>query len=71
MGDTIDDLTGVLNFAFSEWRIRSAEDGVNQFQNTNDRNDPVTGTANVPDVGGDITVVSFNVLNFFTTLDDG
>ncbi|MGB3554542.1 MAG: ExeM/NucH family extracellular endonuclease, partial [Jannaschia sp.] len=64
MGDTIDNLTGVLDYAFNEWRVRSAEDDVNTFDNTNQREE------SPPDVGGTITVSSFNVLNFFSTLDD-
>ncbi|MEL6435297.1 MAG: ExeM/NucH family extracellular endonuclease, partial [Pseudomonadota bacterium] len=64
MGDTITGLTGVLDFAFGDYRVRSAEDDVNQFENTAVRD------ISVPDVGGELTVVSFNVLNFFTTLDE-
>ena len=62
-GDTIDGLTGVLDFSFDEWRVRSIEDGANDFVDAQGRE------ATPPDVGGDIVVSSFNVLNFFTTID--
>ena len=62
-GDTIDGLTGVLTFAFDEWRVRSVDDS-NAFQ------DAQTREETPPDVGdATIKVSSFNVLNFFTTLD--
>jgi len=68
-GDTIDNLTGVMHWSFSgqqgtdAWRIRPV-DGVNyDFTSVNPR------PAQAPDVGGTITVASFNVLNYFTTLD--
>ncbi len=70
MGDTITGLTGVLNYTWAgnasseeTWRIRSAEDDANTFVDTEQREDTP------PDVGGTLTVASFNVLNFFTTLD--
>ena len=63
MGDTTTNLTGVLDYSFSEFRIRGAEDGVNSFEDTLTREDTP------PDVGGTLTVSSFNVLNFFTTID--
>ncbi|MGC9419811.1 MAG: ExeM/NucH family extracellular endonuclease, partial [Rhodovulum sp.] len=69
MGDTITGLTGVVTYSWAgnaasaeTWRIRSVDDG-NAFTDTNTRD-----TA-PPDVGGSLTVASFNVLNFFTTLD--
>ncbi len=61
-GDTVNNLSGVLGFGFGDYRIQPTAP-VN-FQATNPR-------PNTPeDVGGDLTVVSFNVLNFFTTLDE-
>ena len=70
MGDTVDNLTGVLNWGWAgdsaspnSWRIRSVEDDANTFVNTETRDETP------PDVGGSLKVASFNVLNFFTTLD--
>ena len=60
-GDTIENLSGVLNFSFNEYRVQPI--GPVDFQPTNPR------PATPEDVGGDLTVASFNVLNFFTTLD--
>uniref|UniRef100_UPI0024DF5FBC ExeM/NucH family extracellular endonuclease n=1 Tax=Rhabdaerophilum sp. SD176 TaxID=2983548 RepID=UPI0024DF5FBC len=69
MGDTITGLTGVLDYQWagasasgSTWRIRSIEDGDNTFVDANPRE------AAPQDVGGRLTVGSFNVLNYFTTL---
>lgn len=64
-GDSITGLTGVLDYGFNNFRIRSVTDGANQFTDTNPREDAP------PDVGGSLTVASFNVLNFFVTLDNG
>ncbi len=60
-GDTVAGLTGVLSYGFDEYRIQPV--APIDFQPTNPR-------PNAPeDVGGDLKVVSLNVLNFFTTLD--
>ncbi|MDY7020554.1 MAG: ExeM/NucH family extracellular endonuclease, partial [Cyanobacteriota bacterium] len=61
-GDTVDNLSGVLSFGFDEYRVQPVAPV--DFQPTNPR--PETPE----DVGGDLKVVSFNVLNFFTTLDE-
>jgi hypothetical protein len=62
-GDVVQDVTGAIGFGFSLYRIQ-----------------PTTGATYVPmnprpttpdDVGGEIKVASFNVLNFFTTIDAG
>jgi predicted extracellular nuclease len=70
MGDTVTELTGVLDYQWagnsasgSTWRVRSVEDGANTFDEGNPR--PETP----PDVGGTLQVASFNVLNFFPTLN--
>ena len=70
MGDTITGLSGVLSYQWAgnsasgaTWRVRSAVDGTNTFADTNPRE------ATPDDVGGSLKVASFNVLNFFTTLD--
>ncbi|MEO0645421.1 MAG: ExeM/NucH family extracellular endonuclease [Cyanobacteria bacterium J06650_10] len=60
-GDTVENLSGILNYSFGEYRIQPTAPV--DFQPTNPR--PETPE----NVGGDLTVVSFNVLNFFTTLD--
>ena len=65
MGDTVTNLTGVLDFAFNTYRVRSVEDGSNVFADANPRQ------AEPDDVGGTIQIGSFNVLNFFRTLNDG
>ena len=72
MGDTITGLTGVLDYQWAgnaasgtTWRVRSVEDGTNSFVDGNLR------TEAPEDVGGTLQVASFNVLNFFRTLDDG
>lgn len=64
-GDSITNLEGVLDFGFGAFRIRSVENGQNTFADTNPRE------ATPPAVGGTLTVASFNVLNFFVTLNDG
>ncbi|MEM8505022.1 MAG: ExeM/NucH family extracellular endonuclease [Cyanobacteria bacterium P01_D01_bin.1] len=60
-GDTVNNLSGILGFGFGDYRIQPT--AAVDFQATNPR--PSTPEP----VGGDLTVVSFNVLNFFTTLD--
>lgn len=59
-GDTIAGLTGVLDFAFSEWRIRPVQEQYDYtFASANAR------TAAPNSVGGSFKVASFNVLNYF------
>ncbi|HEU0222719.1 MAG TPA: ExeM/NucH family extracellular endonuclease, partial [Paracoccaceae bacterium] len=72
MGDTITGLTGVLDYQWAgnsasgaTWRVRATQDGRNGFQDTNP---PDLAPA---DVGGDVKIASLNVLNFFTTLNQG
>lgn len=69
MGDTVADLTGVIRFSRGSggsgdeiYRLNLTETA--QIQDTAPRE-----TA-APDVGGDLRVSSFNVLNFFTSLGD-
>lgn len=66
MGDTITDLTGVVHYSFNTFRIRSVDDS-NRFEDTQTRDatPPITST----DGDGKLSITSFNVLNFFTTLD--
>ncbi len=72
MGDTVTGLTGVLDYQWAgnsssgaTWRIRAVENGANEFEQVNPR------PAAPEDVGGTIQAASFNVLNYFATLDDG
>jgi len=63
-GDTISNLTGVLQYAFTQWRVRPVEELVDYtFTKANPRK-PVS-----PVVDGTLKVASFNVLNYFTTID--
>ena len=62
-GDTVANVTGVMDYAFSLYRIQPTQ-GANHT-NTNVR------TASPDDVSGNLKVASFNVLNYFTTLDNG
>ena len=71
MGDTVSNLTGVLDYQFggdavssgATWRVRAIDDGANTFAHANARPDLP------PIVGGTLEVASFNVLNYFRTLD--
>ncbi|MDZ4842822.1 MAG: ExeM/NucH family extracellular endonuclease [Hyphomicrobium aestuarii] len=72
MGDTVTNLIGVLDYQWAgnaasgaTWRVRSIDSGDNNFVDANPR------LAEPADVGGRLKVASFNVLNFFTTLDNG
>lgn len=69
-GDSINQLTGVLHWSFAgqsgtdAWRIRPVEALVDyNFTSANPRKTVA------PQVGGTLKVASFNVLNYFTTLD--
>mgnify|MGYP003142610780 FL=1 len=70
-GDQISNLTGVMHWSFAgqsgtdAWRIRPVEPAFTyNFTNVNPR--PAAPEA----VGGDVKVASFNVLNYFTTLNE-
>ena len=63
LGDVVEDLTGVMDERFGVYRIQPV--GVISFTAGNPREAaPVA-------VGGEIQVASFNVLNYFLTLDAG
>ncbi len=68
-GDTVEGLTGVMHWSFAgqsgtdAWRVRPI-DGLDY---TFDRDNP--RSAEPDDVGGSLTVASFNVLNYFTSID--
>jgi predicted extracellular nuclease len=62
-GDTVTNTVGVIDHTFGLYRIQPT--GVSDYSEVNSR-------PSAPgDVGGEITVSSFNVLNYFLTLDDG
>jgi predicted extracellular nuclease/methionine-rich copper-binding protein CopC len=69
-GDTVTGLTGVMHWSSSgaagtdAWRLRPVPGAEAAFTRTNPR------TATPEDVGGSLKVASFNVLNYFTTLDE-
>lgn len=60
-GDTLDNVTGVMDYNFSEYKIQLTQGA--DFTEENPR------PAQPNDVGGSLKVASFNVLNYFTTLD--
>ncbi|HET6673236.1 MAG TPA: ExeM/NucH family extracellular endonuclease [Agromyces sp.] len=59
-GDVVQNATGVLDYRFSTWAVQPTE-GADYT--------PANLRPGVPEVGGSTTVASFNVLNYFTTLD--
>ncbi len=62
-GDTLTNVTGVLNYAFGIYRIQPTVGA--DYAQSNPR--PLA-----PDpVGGNVTVAAFNVLNYFSTIDSG
>jgi predicted extracellular nuclease len=62
-GDTITGITGVIDDTFGLYRLQPTEYGT--YESVNERPE-------APDeVGGSLEVASFNVLNYFTTLDTG
>lgn len=62
-GDRVQNVTGVLDFAFGLYRVHPTQ-GAN-YSSDNPR--PAAPAA----VGGTLKVASVNVLNYFTTIDDG
>ncbi|MEE2951533.1 MAG: choice-of-anchor I family protein [Pseudomonadota bacterium] len=70
MGDTITGLSGILDYksagnaaSGATWRVRATETDTNSFDDANPR------PAEMLSPSGNLKVASFNVLNFFTTLD--
>ncbi|TDN91100.1 ExeM/NucH family extracellular endonuclease [Microbacterium sp. BK668] len=59
-GDLVTDATGVLDYRFSTYGIQPTQGA--DFESVNPRPE-------VPEVGGDLKVSSFNVLNYFVDLD--
>ena len=62
-GDTVEGLTGVMHWANDAWRIRPIQGVDYQFTTAN------PAPAEPEDVGGRLTVTSYNVLNYFATID--
>jgi len=62
-GDTVQNVTGVMDFAFGLYRIQPTQGA--DYAVANPR------PATPDDVGGTLKVASFNVLNYFTTIDTG
>ncbi|MDN3497183.1 ExeM/NucH family extracellular endonuclease [Planococcus sp. APC 4015] len=58
-GDLLTNTTGVLDYRFDTWAIQPTQPA--EFAVGNPRTE-------APDVAGELTVASFNVLNYFTTL---
>ncbi|WP_430647078.1 ExeM/NucH family extracellular endonuclease [Agromyces sp. GXS1127] len=59
-GGLVSNATGVLDYRFDLWRVQPTEGA--DYEAVNLRTD-------APEVGGNFTVASFNVLNYFTTLN--
>lgn len=62
MGDTLTNVTGVVDYSFNTFEILAP---TGDYENTVARHEAPTET------GGNFKVASLNVLNFFSTLDDG
>lgn len=58
-------LKGVVSFSFGEYKIVPTE-----LLNIDEATNGGAREPNAPDVGGDLKVVSFNTLNYFTTLGE-
>ena len=65
-GDSISGLGGVMHWAFDTWRIQPVPE---RFDYTFTADNPRPTAP--PEVGGRLRVAGFNVLNYFTTIDDG
>lgn len=61
-GDLVSNATGVMHYAFGLYRLQPTEPA--DYEATNPRPEAA------PEVGGTLTVAAFNVLNYFTTLDN-
>lgn len=62
MGDTLTNITGVMDYGFGEYRIQAPEA---DYTPTNPRPE------SLEELAGNFKVASLNVLNYFTTLNDG
>ena len=61
-GDLVTNATGILDWRFGLWRVQPTQGA--DYEAANPRPD-------VPEVGGNMTVASFNVLNYFTSIGTG
>lgn len=61
-GDTVQNLTGVIYYSYRAYRVQPTEPPV--FEQSNPR------MAAPEHINGSLKVASFNVLNYFTTIDD-
>lgn len=64
MGDVIEDLQGVVDYSFGEYRVRSIIDGSVTVTQENERPE------SPPKVGSGLRIASFNVLNYFITFNE-
>ncbi|MEA3510480.1 MAG: ExeM/NucH family extracellular endonuclease, partial [Actinomycetota bacterium] len=62
-GDIVENTTGVISYGFGKYRIQPTQGA--DYTALNPR------PASPGDVGGDLAVATFNVLNYFTTIDTG
>lgn len=62
LGAQLSEVVGIMDERFGGYRIQ-VDAPLDVVEGSNDR------PATAPDVGGDLQVASFNVLNYFTTLD--
>ncbi|WP_430591504.1 ExeM/NucH family extracellular endonuclease [Humidisolicoccus flavus] len=58
-GDLVANVTGVLGFRFDVWGVQPSQPA--DFTAVNDRPE-------APEVGGELQIAAFNVLNYFTTI---
>lgn len=58
-GDLVENTTGVLDYRFDTWGVQATQGA--DFEVGNPRPE-------APEVGGELKIASFNVLNYFTTL---
>lgn len=65
VGDSTDDLAGVLDERFGAHRVQPGDPAAVTFEQTNPR------PAAPEEVGGDVRVASFNVLNYFNGQPEG
>lgn len=71
-GDILRDVTGTMHYGFGSYRIQPVHLDQVGVEGPSVRYIPANPRPTAPDpVGGDVRVASFNVLNFFTHLDDG
>ncbi len=61
-GDLVTNVTGVLDYNYDLWKIQPTQGA--DFTSVNPR------TATPEDVGGSMKIASFNVLNYFSTIDN-